>query len=288
MRKNILLALMIQITFLHLPLCIFAQKNSTQNFIDAKKLRQRWDELASQLPDLTKKQQNQTQAKNQSLETHQQQFSSLPYNEYVMFKLVAGGYTKEVIENLTQQGLPVLDILYGINSEARDKSILTANLIVIGKIDSNYNDESFADGLRSSTAVTIVETLKGDSNIKNLTLRNEGFVHNGNIATFSSHSLDFLPKEKHYYLLFLSKIEYESFLINPVLITINGNKPRLEFSDSLNILRKNCFVGAITSIDLGEDMKYRNNERIKNKLDKVYRQCKTYGQFFPKSPLLEK
>jgi hypothetical protein len=267
---------------------IFSQNNSTQKFIDANKLRQRWNDLVPHISSQSKNTTAKTLKQEPSSEIYQRKLASPYYNEYIMFKLVAGGYTKEVIENLTQRGLPVLDILYGNGSEAMDRSILTANLIVIGKIDSNYNDESFADGLRSSTSVSILETLKGDSSIKQLTLRNEGFVYNGNIATFSSHSLDFLPKEMHYYLLFLSKIEYETLLSNPVLVTINGHKPRLEYSESLKKMRQNCFVGAITSIDLGKNMEYRNNEQIKNRVEKVYGQCKTFGPFFPKSPLLEK
>ena len=168
-----------------------------------------------------------------------------------------------------------------------DRSILTANLIVIGRIDSIYNDESFIDGLRSSASVTVLKTLKGDSNMKKLIIRKEGFVNNGFIVSFSSHRTDLLPELGKYYLLFLSKVNYEERLIYPLLITIGGHTPKLEFSETLKQMRQQCFDASITSLDLGQNMEALNNEKIKAKVDKVYEQCRKYGQFFPKSPLLE-
>jgi hypothetical protein len=159
---------------------------------------------------------------------------------------------------------------------------------VIAKIDTCYNDESFCDGLRSTCRVSVIENLKGDSTIRNFVLRNEGFVMNGYVAgNGGSHSLEFVPKMNHFYLLLLSKIEYEEMLFSPMLITIGGHTPKLEFNEKLNLMRKDCFVGKFTSLDLGENMTDIEQLLTKVRPDAMIREIKKYRYDFPVSPIMQ-
>jgi len=259
-----------------------------KKFIEKMNLQKQWDELVPYVR--TKMTEKLSLMKDSTREKDNlQRTLNAPYfTEGVLYRLVTGGYTKEYIENLTRIGLPVLDIMYSLVGDARNRSILTANLIVIAKIDTCYNDESFCDGLRSTCRVSVIENLKGDSTIQNFVLRNAGWVMNGLVAgNGCSHCLEFVPKMNHFYLLLLSKIAYEEMLFSPMLITIGGHTPKLEFNDKLNFMRKDCFVGKFTSLDLGETMIDIEQLLTKVKAGAMIREIKKYRYDFPISPIMK-
>jgi hypothetical protein len=91
----------------------------------------------------------------------------------------------------------------------------------------------------------------------------------------------------HFYLLLLSKIEYEEMLFSPMLITIGGHTPKLEFNEKLNLMRKDCFVGKFTSLDLGENMTDIEQLLTKVRPDAMIREIKKYRYDFPVSPIMQ-
>ena len=95
------------------------EDDNIQKFLKEKKLVQKWKDISSTLlADVNNKNNTQSQKKPLLSEETKQKSQSKYFNEGVLFRLVAGGYTIDIIENLTAQGLPVLDIFYGTVGEA--------------------------------------------------------------------------------------------------------------------------------------------------------------------------
>ena len=263
-------------------------QEDVKKFIEKMNLQKQWDELVPYVRTKMTERLSLMRDSTDEKDNLQRTLNAPYFTEDVLYRLVTSGYTKEYIENLTSRGLPVLDIMYSLVGDARRRSILTANLIVIAKIDTCYNDESFCDGLRSTCRVSVIENLKGDSTIQNLVLRNAGWVMNGLVAGMGgSHSFEFVPKMNHFYLLLLSKIAYEEMLFSPMLITIGGHTPKLEFNEKLNLMRKDCFVGKFTSLDLGENMTDIEQLLTKVKAGAMIREIKKYRYDFPISPIMQ-
>jgi hypothetical protein len=102
-----------------------------KKFIERMNLQKQWDELVPYVR--TKMTEKLSLTKDSTREKDNLQSTlNAPYFRGVLYRLVTGGYTEEYIENLTRMGLPVLDIMYSLVGDARRRSILTANLIVIG------------------------------------------------------------------------------------------------------------------------------------------------------------
>lgn len=275
-------------------LFLFASSEKTiaqediKKFIEKMNLQKQWDELVPYVRTKMTEKLSLMRDSTDEKDNLQRTLNAPYFTEGVLYRLVTSGYTKEYIENLTRRGLPVLDIMYSLVGDARNRSILTANLIVIAKVDTCYNDESFCDGLRSTCRVSVIENLKGDSTIRNLVLRNAGWVMNGLVAGMGgSHSFEFVPKMNHFYLLLLSKVAYEEMLFTPLLITIGGHTPKLEFNDKLNLMRKDCFVGKFTSLDLGENITNIEQLLTKGRAAAMVREIKQYRYDFPISPIMQ-
>lgn len=114
------------------------------------------------------------------------------------WRLSTQGYTMETINQFQQiSGLNLLDLyVHGI-SDVILRRTLFASQIVIGTIDSVFFDGSIQDNEDHSILVSVKETLKGDSTIKHLIIRESERAH------------AFVPRQKATYLLFLDKNKYD-------------------------------------------------------------------------------
>ncbi len=116
----------------------------------------------------------------------------------VSWRLSTEGYTMETINQFQQiSGLNLINIFARGASDVLLRRTLFASQIVIGTIDSIFFDSSIQDGEDHSMLISVKETLKGDSAIKHLIIRESGRSH------------AFVPRKKATYLLFLEKSRYE-------------------------------------------------------------------------------
>jgi hypothetical protein len=208
----------------------------------------------------------------------------------LLWEIISSGYTLEKLNELSSKGLNVLDIV-GKRGNNLISSVLCSDLVILCTIDSLYYDEeSFADANRTSIVVRVNETLKGDSNIKKLIIRQPGFLQNGKYLNMSMHSKPFAPSVGDTYLLSVSKRIYELSIKQPSPMYFNNynRKPIIRYDSATINKRQYCYRPGIISVSLGKNGELFQskpiNSEVKNTqetLQKVRDFCKKYQHLLP-------
>jgi hypothetical protein len=210
----------------------------------------------------------------------------------LLWNLLAAGYTSEVIEQLGARGLNVIETI-----ENRDdhflSEVLTADLVLIGTIDTLYNDDSFGDAHQSSFVVTVNEVFRGDNKLKKIIIRQPGLVQNNQYIMPGSDGNEFCPQTGGQYLLFLYKSYYEFLIKHPSVAHYLGEPAPITRYDSTSVVKRRlCFSASPSSLALGYHGEYLqqnvnfpehiNSIEIRNMLQKAKNVCKQYGTLLPK------
>ncbi|MBD1208502.1 MAG: hypothetical protein H9535_08735 [Ignavibacteria bacterium] len=187
----------------------------------------------------------------------------------VSWRLSTEGYTMETINQFQQiSGLNLINIFARGTSDVLLRRTLFASQIVIGTIDSIFFDSSIQDGEDHSMLISVKETLKGDTAIKHLIIRESGRSH------------AFIPRKKATYLLFLEKSRYEFSTLQSHGQPQTGIVKSLSNASDINLLphfstqRENLFLALenkpIPPLDKAILLK------------RVYDMCKEYAPVFQK------
>lgn len=210
----------------------------------------------------------------------------------LLWYLLTAGYTPDVIDQLATKGLNVIETIENRNDHFFSE-VLTADLVLIGTIDTLYNDNSFGDAHQSSFVVSVNETLKGDSRLKKIIIRQPGLVQNGQYIMPGSDGNEFCPQTGGQYLLFLYKSYYEFLIKHPSVAHYFGEPaPITRYDDASLIKRRLCFSASPSSLALGYHGEYLqhnvnfpdyiNIAKVRDMLQKAKDFCNQYGTLLPK------
>lgn len=228
-----------------------------------------------------------------------QKFHHPDYISSYATSLLENGYTLERIQSLFET--EKINLLREIEESSNlGKMAFFASDIVIGVIDSLYEDLNLYDGLPNSYSVTVQEVIKGDKSLKKVILRNSKF----SIFTFPNGHKHITPNSDHSrprlqngqaYLLFLSKPGYESHILkmsyqgqDSLIVTTSGKKAPFSNDNAMQPLRQNCYISTFEipfnqTLD-AEDQKYPDLiemvNRDKQSIEQVRAICKKYQRFF--------
>ncbi|NNE47391.1 MAG: hypothetical protein HKN37_12120 [Rhodothermales bacterium] len=124
--------------------------------------------------------------------------------EFFSFVMVIHGLDLQKLERLQAGGI---DLVHAMTSDARpfmEQGLFSDPVVVAEVVDFGDSDEP-TDGYRSTIAVRVVETLKGEVSADTLFLRQRGQFRNG------MGQNEFAPRIGEKYLLLLSRPMYEFF-----------------------------------------------------------------------------
>ena len=201
---------------------------------------------------------------------------------HLLLRLIGSGFTLEKIQQLSQQGLNIFDIIEN-QRDAIISNVILSNLVVIGTIDSIYNDESMYDAHRSSFVINVNETLKGDNKIKKIIIRQPGHTIDGQYIPGGSDGIVFSPEIKSKYLIFADKFYYEFYIQNPSGLYFDEMPIIKNDAESL-AKRKDCYHINLQSILISPDeypsrIDYQSNRQ--EKIQRVRAFCKQFGRLLP-------
>ena len=208
----------------------------------------------------------------------------------LLWDVVSSGYTLEKLEELSAKGLNVLDIVGGRGNHLIS-SVLCSDLVIICTVDTLYTDEeSYGDANRASFFITVNETLKGDSAIKKIVVRQPGFIRNGKYQNMNMHSTPFSPTIGDKYLLSVSKHNYEFSIKqqSPLYFNNTNRKPIIRYDSTSINRRKYCYRAGSIALSLGKEgillqpnSSASNSENVQTIVQKVRKFCTQYGAFLP-------
>lgn len=181
-------------------------------------IKKAYDDMYNLLLNVMVKKEQNPRTASSKLITSSEYSMNPAYYRWLTRRLIGYGYTLENITELQQQ-TNINVFSEAMNAKKKYARVLFSSLIVVGTIDSAYNDTSFDDGYSVSIAITVKETLRGDTTIKHPIIRAEGKVWPNTSpyrkSTFKNKTFD-TPSPHDFqvrgsnYIFFLDKSEYEN------------------------------------------------------------------------------